>query len=332
MFEDIPGARIEHFQHEGIHSLVIKNFDGKRADVCLNGHIDVVPPQDEHQWTPRIDGDLLYGRGAGDMKDGIAIITTLMYELMSQWYTKNLMLMLTADEEVGGEHGVWYLVSQWYGAPIVLVPDGGNLHEIVIAEKWLLNLQLTAIGKAGHSSRPRNYDNAIEKLTTAYQHIKTTIETPALDNIPDHRWHSVQLTTIQWGQASNMIPWQATGTLNIRFTEATSQETIMTKIDAICAQLWWVTATIINAGWVMRSDPQHPILQQYLKTTESILWPCTFIKEHGASDGRFFAEQWSIVILQKPTCYDIHGSTERTTIGDIEKIYQVYRDFLLGLG
>jgi acetylornithine deacetylase/succinyl-diaminopimelate desuccinylase-like protein len=60
-----------------------------------------------------------------------------------------------------------------------------------------------------------------------------------------------------------------------------------------------------------------------------LIGDCSFTKEHGASDGRFFAEKWSIVILQKPTCFDIHGRQERTTIGDFEKIYEVYKQFVI---
>jgi acetylornithine deacetylase/succinyl-diaminopimelate desuccinylase-like protein len=43
---------IERFEHAGIHSLIVKNFDGLRADVCFNGHIDVVPPQTIEQREP----------------------------------------------------------------------------------------------------------------------------------------------------------------------------------------------------------------------------------------------------------------------------------------
>ncbi len=101
MFVDIPHARVEFFQDAGMHSLIVKNFDGKRADVCLNAHVDVVPPQDPSQFEPYEQDGLLYGRGAGDMKDGIALISVLMKDLCTQQtVTKKLLLMITADEEI----------------------------------------------------------------------------------------------------------------------------------------------------------------------------------------------------------------------------------------
>jgi succinyl-diaminopimelate desuccinylase len=329
IFADIPQARVDFLQDAGVHSLIIKNFDGKRADVCFNAHVDVVPPQDGSQFEPYIDWDLMYGRGAGDMKDGVAIISLLMKELINQ--PKKLMLMLTADEEIGGDHGVKYLVDQGYGADIVLIPDGGNLHEIVIGEKGVLNITLTATGKAGHSSRPWKYENAIEKLYQTYTKIKTAIETSELHHEPNHRGCSVQLTTMQWGQASNMIPGEATGTLNIRFTEVTSQEEIMKKISSLCEEVGGVNYELAMAGGVLYTDPSHPILQQYLSLANTYIWDCSFTKEHGASDGRFFAEKGSIVILQKPTCYDIHGREERTTVSEFEKIYGLYKEFVASL-
>ena len=93
---------VERFEHHGFHSLIIKNFDDQWADVCFNGHIDVVPPQATTQREPVEQEGMLFGRGAGDMKDGVALITLLMKELCEQKLTdKKLMLMLTADEEVG---------------------------------------------------------------------------------------------------------------------------------------------------------------------------------------------------------------------------------------
>lgn len=330
LFTDIPWIQIEYFLSEWYHSLIIKNFDGKRADVCFNGHIDVVPPQSAEQREPVERDWFLWGRWCGDMKDGIALISLLMKELCTTpSITKRLMLIITADEEIGGTNGVEFLVQNWYGGDIILIPDGGNRHEIVIGEKGLINLTLTATGKAGHSSRPWKYENAIEKLYHAYTEIKAAIETPELHHEPDHRGCSVQLTTISWGQASNMIPWSATGTLNIRFTEVTSFERIMRSIDEICKDIGGVTASVDTRGGVLFTDPSHRVIKQYHELAEKHLWTVTLTKEHGASDGRFFAEKWAVVLLQKPTCFDIHGQDERTTIADMDAIYNVYREFVL---
>ena len=83
IFGEISDIYIERFEHAWVHSLIIKNFDGKWADICFNAHVDVVPPQDESQRTSYEQDGMLYARGAGDMKDGVALISLLMRELMT---------------------------------------------------------------------------------------------------------------------------------------------------------------------------------------------------------------------------------------------------------
>lgn len=330
LFSKTKDIFIDRETHNGVHSLIIKNFDGQYADICFNGHIDVVPPQAEDQRTPVEREWMLFGRGAWDMKDGIAIITLLMLELCKPWMTnKKIMLMLSADEEIGGNNGVWYLVDQWYCADIVLIPDWGSRHEVVIAEKWIINLTLTATWKAGHSSTPRLYENAIEKLILAYNAIKARIETTELYEEPDHRWCSVQLTTITGWQAANMIPAHASWTLNIRYTQSTSYERIIKRIDEIIKELWSLQYTEEIHWWLLFTDPKHRVVKKYQSIAEQILWNIALVKEHGASDGRFFAEQWAVVILHRPTNFDIHWPEERTTIADLEAIYEIYKEFAL---
>lgn len=331
LFAHQEGIYIDRFEQEGVHSVVIKNFDGKRADVCFNAHVDVVPPQDESQREPTERDGMLWGRGCWDMKDGVALISLLMKELTWKPLTTNkLMLLITADEETWGKHGAEYLTQDGYGADVVLIPDGGNRHEVVIGEKWVINLTLTATWKAGHSSKPRKYENAIEKLYIAYTRIKETVETPLLYEEPDHRWCSVQLTTIQWGQVTNMIPGEASWTLNIRYTESTSYEWIIRRIEQIAAEIGNITFRVDMHGGLLFTDPSHRIITQYLGIAQKHLGEEVMLaKEHGASDGRFFADQGAVVILQKPTCFDIHGAEERTTIADLEDIYKVYKEFVL---
>lgn len=52
LFDHLPDMTIEWIEHNGIHSLAIKNFEGNRADICFNAHVDVVPPQDNSQREP----------------------------------------------------------------------------------------------------------------------------------------------------------------------------------------------------------------------------------------------------------------------------------------
>jgi succinyl-diaminopimelate desuccinylase len=183
---------------------------------------------------------LLWGRGSGDMKDGIALISLLMKDLCapSKPLAKKFLLMITADEEVGGKNGVEYLTTHCDMVEISCsFQTRCNRHEIVIGEKGVINLTLTATGKAGHSSRPWKYENAIEKLYLAYASLKERIETPELSYshqiIGDVAYAAHD--DLSCGQASNMIPGEATGTLNIRFTEVTTFEwDYASRVEEVC--------------------------------------------------------------------------------------------------
>ena len=330
LFSDIDWIIIEEIEHEGVHSLVVKNFDGKRADVCLSGHVDVVPVQDPSQRTPRIEWDYLYGRGSWDMKDGVIVMTQVLHDvLQEQSSDKKLMLILTSDEEIGWARGAGYLASLWYGGDVVLVCDGGNRTTLVYAEKGIITLKLTAQGQAGHSSRPWLYDNAIERLYSAYSAIKQSLESDSLSR-ENHRWTSVQLTEISWWTASNVIPGEATWTLNLRYTEEYTYNEIITHIETSLTKIWSVEYEIIAHGDLMHTDADHPAIQRYFSIVqEHTNRQAILKKEHWASDGRHFAARWSVVMLHKPTCYDIHGRDERTTIPDFDLIYQCYKEFII---
>ena len=113
MFVHIDGAIVHKIVYNEKPSLIVQNFEGRHADVVLNGHIDVVPPSQEEQFSPYEKHGKLYARGAGDMKAGIALMVELMKEICEKKLTsKKVMLMITSDEEVGGFDGVQYLVAE----------------------------------------------------------------------------------------------------------------------------------------------------------------------------------------------------------------------------
>jgi acetylornithine deacetylase/succinyl-diaminopimelate desuccinylase-like protein len=102
----------------------VQNFEGKHADIALCGHLDVVPPSKEGQFEAYEEDGKLYGRGCGDMKDGCAIMITLIQELLSSGFTdKKIALWLTADEEIGGKDGMLALVQDGWETDVAIIPD-----------------------------------------------------------------------------------------------------------------------------------------------------------------------------------------------------------------
>jgi len=310
-------------------SLLVSNFEGKRADIVLNGHLDVVPVSDSSLFHPIEKEGKLYGRWAWDMKSGDAIMIELMKELLEtkfQW--KKVMLMLTSDEEVGGFDWVAKLTKLWYGGDVVIIPDGWATDSIVTSQKWVYIFNLTLYGQSCHSSRPWLWQSAIDDLIEVYQTIKTKLQDDNALSNEEYRTNTINLNMVGWGSGINIIPRLAKGTIDIRFTEKRKAETIVKIVEQ---SLEWRKYDL-EAGiiWdVLYTNSLDGQLQRYHQITEEVLGESvSFEKEHGASDGRFFAEK-SKVIIHRPTCANIHQDEEWVDIESLENIYEIYRDFVM---
>jgi acetylornithine deacetylase/succinyl-diaminopimelate desuccinylase-like protein len=154
----------------------------KGKPIILLSHIDVVPAKAEEWEVPPFSGELrdgfLYGRGAIDMKSQ-AICQLLAFTQLQKVGVKperDIIYLATCDEEVGGQHGVEYMLKnmdELRNASFVLseggciVDENGRLHaQVSVAEKKLSQFTIRAKGTGGHGSMPHK-DNANEKVLRA---------------------------------------------------------------------------------------------------------------------------------------------------------------------
>ena len=168
---------------EGRPNLVARlpgRADGPR--LCLLGHVDTVlaDPADwsVDPWSGELRDGCVWGRGALDMKSQVAAEVTAAVALAEEGWRPEageLLLVLTADEEAGAEHGAKWLCEQHpdlvrcdmvvnEGAGEVFEFDGRRIYGVCVAEKGVFRFSLTTHGRAGHASIPRIGDNALTKL------------------------------------------------------------------------------------------------------------------------------------------------------------------------
>ncbi|GGP15546.1 ArgE/DapE family deacylase [Oceanobacillus neutriphilus] len=190
--------------------------------IGISGHMDVVSPGDENDWTSdpftlvERDGKL-YGRGTDDMKAGLVNLALVMIELKENNELKNgtVRFMATTGEEVGGagskklyEEGYMDDVNYlWVAEPS---PD-----TIIYSHKGSLNLRITSVGEAAHSSMPEQGYNAINPL------MKYLLELDEKLNGDDRKnevlGKLVMSTTIfNAGNQINSVPDKASAELNVR--------------------------------------------------------------------------------------------------------------------
>lgn len=171
----------------------IPGHDPTLPALLVQGHLDVVPA-DPAQWTRHpFSGDItdgyVWGRGATDMKDFIAMVLTVATTWARENRTprRDIVLAFVADEEDAGLDGAEWLVDDhpelFHGCGATISESGGysyhvthadgtprRLYPIGTAERGTSHLRLTATGRAGHGSR-RNDDNAVTKLITTLNRI-----------------------------------------------------------------------------------------------------------------------------------------------------------------
>lgn len=215
------GFRVAYHEFaEGRTSLVAEiGGDPIRPPICFTGHIDTVP-LGAKAWTKdafagETDGDRLYGRGASDMKSGVAAFVAAAVELAPQLAkSPGLVLVITAGEEVGCE-GARYLADHGLlgraGAIVVAEPTGLFPY---VGHKGLAWFEIETTGVTAHGSMPEEGENAILKMARVLAELERfefPVKTHEVMGSP-----TLNVGTIRGGLNTNSVPDSTKVTVDMR--------------------------------------------------------------------------------------------------------------------
>ncbi len=318
---------IKEYINKGKTALYISYTGNKKPKLLLNGHIDVVPC-DEEQYTPFIKDEKIYGRGAVDMKGGVAADLLLIKELGKEDIQPDIALMIVSDEEIGGFDGTKYLVEEkGYSADFAIAAEPGHATEnsfnITIAEKGVLWLKIKTKGKSCHGSRPWLGDNAIEKLVSKIKDIKSIFE----ETTEDNRWKTtVNIGTIKGGDITNKVAESAELTVDIRYTEETSIPEILEKIKKIPD----IEIEILEECQMLLNPDNVDIITKLKESVEECSGKEVKLgKEHGSSDLRYTSAIGIPSVIFGPYGNNHHGKGEYVSIQSLEKYYEALKQFII---
>jgi succinyl-diaminopimelate desuccinylase len=186
---------------------------GKGEGVMLNGHLDTVPAGDLKNWkynpfSGKIVNGKLYGRGASDMKGGVAAMLVAVKNLARENFKRKLLLTFVADEEValkGSEYLIKNRKNYFNGIKSGVTGECTNL-KVRIAQKGITQVKLKFRGISAHGSKPELGDNAIYKAMDFIQELRKLII--RLRNKRDSLLGSgtINVGRISGGIKVNMIP------------------------------------------------------------------------------------------------------------------------------
>ena len=232
-------------------------FDLKKPTLLLNSHIDTVKPVSGWRrapFTPTEENGKLYGLGSNDAGASVVSLLQVFLRLCRTTQPYNLIYLASCEEEVSGAGGIESVLPQLPPIDFALVGEPTEMQP-AIAEKGLMVLDVTAIGRSGHAARDEG-DNAIYK---------------ALEDIAwfrDYRFEQVSpllgpvkmsVTIVNAGTQHNVIPDRCTFTVDVRSNECYTNQELFEEIQKHVRSEVRARSFRLGSSHVPQ---QHPLVQR----------------------------------------------------------------------
>ena len=321
-----PHMVVRRFLSGGSPSLVATTVRTKKPRLLFAAHTDVVPGP-ERLFTVRERGGKLFGRGVLDMKFAIACYLQLANEFGKRGKEYDFGIMLTSDEEVGGQNGVEYLLKKGYGADFVFLPDGGADWRIESGAKGLWHLDFEARGASAHAAYPWKGKSPVLSFLQFLQDLAHEFRAVNCDG-KNHYHDTLTVSRISGGEAINQVPAHITASVDIRHVPETSKTELEKRIKKIMSTYKDVSFKERAQGNARAVDLSHPFMREYKTIAKEYGIRVGETFSHGSSDARFFAERGIPVLTIWPRGGGHHGDNEWIYAKDIEIYYRILKEWV----
>ena len=302
------------------------------------GHTDVVPTGPLEQWgsdpfSPTVRDGLLYGRGAADMKGGVAAMAVACARYVAQHpdHAGSIGLLLTSDEEglaVDGTRVAIERLSARGDTPAWCIVGEPSCRErlgdvIKNGRRGSLSGRLTVRGLQGHIAYPALCDNPIHRFAPALLRLTEIVWDQGNEDFPPTQF---QVSNLNSGcGAANVIPGELTADFNLRYSTEVTAEQLRDRIGE----------TLDEAGLDYRVEWQEPSLPYRTPpgaltricqdaVSEVLETEAELSTEGGTSDGRFIRPTGAEVVELGPVNRSIHKIDEHVSVQDLDRLAEVY--------
>ena len=231
----------------------------------FHGHLDVVPGRPE-QFQPRVEGDRLIGRGAYDMKGGLAAMMCALKDIAAQDGVRVRFVCVPDEEsEEIDERSTDAVVASGLGGDFAITGEPTNMH-IGVQAKGVLAMRIVVHGRSAHSSTPWLGDNAVLKAFDVFRAIETLPFSRESSEMFDRP--SINLGRIAGGDVLNKVPDRCAMAVDVRYLPGQDPGEILAQVRAIGAID--VTRTFIHPPvTVSRSNPYVQALRDAVSRATS---------------------------------------------------------------
>ena len=318
-------------------------FGAAKPNLAFAGHTDVVPPGDKARWrfdpfSGEIAGGELWGRGACDMKGGVAAsVAAALRFIARQAFAGSISFLLTGDEEGPAVNGTVKLLD-W------ALAKGERFDHCILGEstsveavgdtikhgrRGSLNGRITIKGRQGHAAYPHIADNPVRALAP----VLTALFSPPLDQgNADFEPTNLEVVSVDVGNPTfNVIPGEARLTFNIRFNDLWTPDSLAAEIERRVATAdvgGRATASFEPTNAVAFLTKPGPFTDLVAAAVKDVTGRTPSLSTGGGtSDARFIKNACPVVELGLVNA-TIHAVDERVRLDDLEALSLIYERVL----
>lgn len=331
--EYLEGYEATYVNKEGVKNLFLSRKFGEGPHLCFAGHVDVVPAGEgwkTNPFTPVIIDGNIYGRGSQDMKSGVAAFVQTCHD--TDTFEGRLSILLTSDEEGDGTYGTIIMLEHLKA--INLLPDYCIVAEptcensfgdaIKIGRRGSINGYLTLKGKQGHAAYPEKAINPIHQIATILEKIAGIDLDKGDDNFSPSK---MVITDIRAGmEVTNVTPGVLKMMFNVRNSTKTTQDEVRAYV-AECFKGLDYSLELTQGSYPFVTKRDSKIVEKLSSSIRTVTGRTTkFSTAGGTSDARFMGA-FGIDVVEFGVINDtIHAPNERTSIEEVEALYEVFKD------
>ena len=317
-----------------------------RPHLTFAGHTDVVPPGDAARWRHDpfagvIEGGVLFGRGAVDMKGGIAAFLAALGRLARDGrdLAGSVSLLITGDEEGPSINGTVKLLGwaaargERFDAAVVGEPTNPEAigDAIKVGRRGSLSGTVTVIGRQGHVAYPHLAKNPIPELMRL---ANALVATPLDAGNDRFQPSNLELVSLDVGNPSwNVVPAEARARFNIRFNDQWSRDTLEAELTERLRRAagnevaWTLTLESPSSDSFLTRD--DALIGTLSEAIEAVTGHRPGLSTSGGTSDARFVKDYCPVVEFGLVGQTMHQVDERVAVADLETLTRVYEAFLV---